>query len=719
MERSGEAWVNKSWRLVIVKVSFVLLAHEKPEQLKDLLGSLLNAGSNVYVHHDATTSGDLPAAVARWGYDQLPGKIYFAKRVKVVWGEWSIVQATLNCMEAIQQHDTDSDYFMLISGSCMPVKPIHLLEQYLAESGKDHIEAVNAEKYTWVTAGLQKQRWSKYHFFNWRYQTFLFDTSLKIQRKLKIKRVLPLKHTAHMGSQWWCLRRSTLDKVWSLYLNKPILKRFYRRTWVPDELFFQTIVANLVPETERSSELITRYTFNSWGVPRVYYNNDYAELLGEDRFFVRKVSHRAVKLRERLSAIAPMQVDEFASLLEAAEPERQQLQADAMLAKHIELNRWHSLAASIENPYDYIKSIPNPMLVLIGSDREAKAQALAELDRLDQTIVYGDLFDKYEVGAGYANRQGLIAEKGDVALMRHRWYLQLGDIAYNNPGKTLVFSLGANALEYLQVLRWNSDCHIVMVDRNAGSVINVDLMSDLYLKSKVLHLLLDRHCELSRVSTLLVAELTSILQEQQWGIRSFNRMLSNYQARVRWPSLLTNNHNHLDFLESVYSKVIVFVYEDKSALEGIEYYLNNALSTPLYYDLFSVIPGNDDTLDWHYYLADLAHLNARLYTGVLAIAIDISSIKHLGTLRWMRNLLVISLEDENAQLPIKSDLSFSVYGKKDKFSASARLVFRELDSLMKGRACDYIALPPLEQRWVEKEINEFLQFMPFRVAQAR
>ena len=73
---------------------------------------------------------------------------------------------------------------------------------------------------------------------------FLFDTALKIQRKLKIKRTPPLKHTAYMGSQWWCLRRSTLEKVWSLYQNKPILKKFYRRTWVPDELFFQTMVAN-------------------------------------------------------------------------------------------------------------------------------------------------------------------------------------------------------------------------------------------------------------------------------------------------------------------------------------------------------------------------------------------------------------------------------------------------------------------------------------------
>lgn len=175
-----------------MKVSFILLAHEHPAHLKSLIEPLLKAGSNIYVHHDASSSGDLKSEVVKWGFDAYPGKIYHADRVKVVWGEWSIVQATLNCLAQVKLHDTDSDYFMLISGSCMPIKPVELLEKYLQRSGKDHIEAVNAQEHKWVTAGLQKQRWTKYHFFNWRYQQPLFDNSLKLQRKLKINRKIPL-----------------------------------------------------------------------------------------------------------------------------------------------------------------------------------------------------------------------------------------------------------------------------------------------------------------------------------------------------------------------------------------------------------------------------------------------------------------------------------------------------------------------------------------------
>ena len=442
-------------------MSFVLLAHEHPDNLKDLLRALLTAGSNVYVHHDATAFGDLPTAIESWGYDQLPGNIYFAKREKVVWGEWSIVQATLNCIEAIQQHDTDSDYFMLLSGSCMPVKPIHLLEKYLKKSGKDHIEAVNAEKYTWVTAGLQKQRWSKYHFFNWRYQNFLFEASLTIQHLLKIKRKLPLNHTAYMGSQWWCLRRNTLLKLLEVYRKNPLLKIFYRRTWVPDELFFQTLVANLVPNEQISKTLLTRYAFNKWGVPRVYYNDDYPELLGEKRFFVRKVSHRATVLRKRLAEIASMEVESFADMLKSAEEERQVLETRIRLRENIEFNRWHSLESSLENPYDYIKSIPNSMIIVIGASRATKRDVLAELDELDNTVVYGDLFDNREVGAGYPNRDGITAGPKDVTLMQHCWHQQLGDIAFQHPGKTIVFALGDNAQKYLEALRWKRNALVI------------------------------------------------------------------------------------------------------------------------------------------------------------------------------------------------------------------------------------------------------------------
>lgn len=716
MERFGQARAFEPRGVVTMKVSFILLAHEKPEQLKDLLGALLSAGSNVYCHHDASSQGNLPGAVAEWGFDSLPGKVYFAKPVKVVWGEWSIVQATLNCLDLVRQHDTDSDYFMLISGSCMPVKPVHLLEQYLAESGKDHIEAVNAETTKWVTAGLQKQRWSKYHFFNWRFQPWRFDTSLKIQRKLKISRKIPLRHTAHMGSQWWCLRRGTLLSVLELVERNPSLKRFYRRTWVPDELFFQTMVANTVPKAELTDELLTRYKFNSWGIPRVYYDDDYPELLAESKFFVRKVSHRAAALREKLRQIAPMQIDQFSDLLDTSEQERLEYRDRLEMYAWIEKNRWHSLESFEENHYDYIKSVPNAMLILIGSDEKTKREALKELDKLDNTTVYGDLFDRHEINAGFDGKAASPLSPDATALMRHTWHLQLGDISFQNPGKMIVFSLGDNALSYLEVLRWKTNCHVLMVDRDRVDSIDENLMSDLYLKSKVLHLLLDRHCEMSRVSLPMIKETVNHFMVKKWSVRSFLKMLRHHETQVRWPGLLSEHHDHWEFLKAIYSKIIIFVHDDPRHLVPVEHLLSCSYNVPLYRAPLKVIPANDNSLDWHYYLADLAHLNAKVHHGVLALAMDRASLKHLDTFRWKRNLLVVALDYEPNDVTESHDIEYTLHGYRAVSNNLARVsVFSDLNELMSDYHCQYVSVPFHDTQWMSRELQDFLRITPLNM----
>lgn len=675
-----------------MKVSFILLAHEPAEKLKSLLGALLGAGSNVFVHHDASTPGNLAEAVASWGYDQLPGKIYFADRVKVVWGEWSIVQATLNCIDKIHQHDEDSDYFMLLSGSCMPVKPVKMLEEHLAQSGKDHIEAVNAEKYSWITAGIQKERWSHYHFFNWRYQQRRFDYSLKLQGKLKVDRKIPLGHNPHMGSQWWCLRRSTVFSIHDLVARQPVLRRFYKRTWVPDELFFQTMVANLVPQNEIVDELITRYRFNEWGIPRVYYDDDIVELLAEDKFFVRKVSHSAPRLRARLQQLAVMESDEFATHLEQdCQGELQALRSHLNLVEHIRGNHWFNLASHQENKFDYIKSIPNRFIVLVGGDRETKRMALTTLDSMQDTVVYGDLFDPKEVGAGYENTGFLGVSKDSVRLALHTWHQVLGDIAYHAPGKTIVFSLGRNAKEFLDVLRWSPRVNILMIDGKYTDYHSRMVMEDLYLKSQTYYKLQQRNCHLSRISNVNLNELVEHCMKNSHSWRYFLGELKSNQARQKWPSLLRRDHDHYAFLKALRSRMIVLITENEMDRRKVVGLIQDNHAINVFSNVFGVIPRGDRTLDWHYYLSDLAYLNARA-TGehVFAMHLPTDDIPRLETLRWKKGLLVIHVEGKDAtsdSVVLKPKGAMDQLKFQDRVQAERDL----LATYMQERQCDFLS----------------------------
>jgi hypothetical protein len=81
------------------------------------------------------------------------------------------------------------------------------------------------------------------------------------------------------------------------------VQRFFATTWVPDEIFFQTLVAQLVPANSIRSRPLTFLIFTDYGVPVTFHDDHHDLLLAQDYLFARKISPDAVKLRERLGAL--------------------------------------------------------------------------------------------------------------------------------------------------------------------------------------------------------------------------------------------------------------------------------------------------------------------------------------------------------------------------------------------------------------------------------
>ncbi|TAG19185.1 MAG: glycosyl transferase, partial [Rhodobacterales bacterium] len=77
----------------------------------------------------------------------------------------------------------------------------------------------------------------------------------------------------------------------------------FRTTWIPDETFFQTIVAHLVPEREIRSRTLTFLMFTDYGMPATFYDDHHDLLLAQEYLFARKISPDALTLKERLGAL--------------------------------------------------------------------------------------------------------------------------------------------------------------------------------------------------------------------------------------------------------------------------------------------------------------------------------------------------------------------------------------------------------------------------------
>jgi hypothetical protein len=182
------------------------------------------------------------------------------------------------------------------------------LKRFLeAHPGIEHIEAIDHTKGKWVTDGLHDERWQYRHFTSWRDNPGLFDRIWHLQRDLGFKVTPPDGIKPHFGSQWWTLSWPTISRILEL-AKTPAIRKFFLRTWVPDEMFFQTMVAKVVPKRRISGRNLNFYHFNKKGVPLVFHADHLDFLAAQPHFFARKIAPRSQFLRDRLEELASSRI---------------------------------------------------------------------------------------------------------------------------------------------------------------------------------------------------------------------------------------------------------------------------------------------------------------------------------------------------------------------------------------------------------------------------
>lgn len=286
----------------MARIAYILLCHKDAESIIRQAERLTAAGDFVAIHLDARAPRAAYASLRQALADN-PNVVFARRRLRCGWGEWSLVAATLLAVEAAEAAFPRATHFYMISGDCMPIKPAERIRAVLDADDVDHVECVDFHDGGWIKTGLRDERLIYRHWFNERRSKRLFYTALDIQKRLGLRRRVPDDLRVMIGSQWWCLRRRTVEAVLDLCRARPDIVRFFRRTWIPDETFFQTLVRHLVPAVEIRSRSPTFLMFSDYGMPVSFYNDHYDLLVGQDFLFARKISNEAHDLRRRLGEL--------------------------------------------------------------------------------------------------------------------------------------------------------------------------------------------------------------------------------------------------------------------------------------------------------------------------------------------------------------------------------------------------------------------------------
>ncbi|MBN7784424.1 hypothetical protein JYP51_05795 [Ponticoccus gilvus] len=273
-------------------VGVVMLVHTAFDRAEQVARHWSAAGCPVVIHVDKAVKTDR--------YDRFVQAlsdletVLFSKRHRCEWGTWGLVAASQDASELMLTRFAEVRHVYLTSGSCLPLRPVEELIDYLADRPRtDFIESATTADVPWTVGGLDEERFTLHFPFSWRRNRYLFDAFVELQRRVGYRRSLPNGIVPHMGSQWWCLTRQTLSAI----LQDPERRKYdayFRRVWIPDESYFQSLARLYSTNIESRSLTLSKFDFQ--GKPHIFYDDHLQLLRRSDCFVARKIWPHAGRL---------------------------------------------------------------------------------------------------------------------------------------------------------------------------------------------------------------------------------------------------------------------------------------------------------------------------------------------------------------------------------------------------------------------------------------
>ncbi len=266
-------------------VGIVMLVHTALDRAEQVIRAWVAGGCPVVVHVDTKVNKRTNARFVAALSDL--AMVKFCRRYRCEWGTWGIVAASQAASELLLTSFPAVRHVYLGSGSCLPLRPVSELRRYLdARPNTDFIESATTADVPWTVGGLSTERFTLRFPFSWRRHRLLFDRYVALQRKVGFKRRIPAGLVPHMGSQWWCLTRRTLSAI----LQDPereTYDAYFRRVWIPDESYFQTLARVYSQHIESRSLTLSKFDFQ--GKPHIFYDDHLQLLRRSDCFVARKI----------------------------------------------------------------------------------------------------------------------------------------------------------------------------------------------------------------------------------------------------------------------------------------------------------------------------------------------------------------------------------------------------------------------------------------------
>ena len=287
-----------------MKIAYLVLCHTDINHVKRLAKKLTKNNCNsVYIHIDKKVNDQS----FHNELSKIPSVYIVEDNVKVFWGGYSSVEATLRLIECAVKNG-NYDRYILLQGLDYPLVSNEQISKFFIEN-KD-VEFIRA-------CNITKSR-DKYHYSKCRYYWFYDNINILkrclnfISKKLdlKIRRGYIFsnnkKYDIYWGAAQWALTEDCIKYILNFKNNNPRFNKYFKHVFPPDETYFHTIIFNSKFKqmtTNKKEESEKKYLVN-WrnlhyfeydGFIKVFNHRDFEFLKERSELFIRKVNSKESK----------------------------------------------------------------------------------------------------------------------------------------------------------------------------------------------------------------------------------------------------------------------------------------------------------------------------------------------------------------------------------------------------------------------------------------
>lgn len=275
-----------------MNIAYIVLCHKNVKQINEMIDLLNDEKNAFFIHIDKKSSIEDKLKKADNIFILSP-----EKRIDILWGDISMIQATYNLLESVFQSKRKFDYVWLISGQDFPIKNKDAINQYLeSNQGKNFIEIIGPQQ---VGYNRLKKR-NELYYPQWMKKMNLFSKIIKfmymiltggLNRTIILKRKNNLNTEFYFGSQWWTLTYECAKEIFEMMADKKYIN-YYSSCLVPDESIIQT----LFMKSSYRNAYQDKLTYVNWNGqinhPKTFTIDDYNELCNSKYFMARKFDEK-------------------------------------------------------------------------------------------------------------------------------------------------------------------------------------------------------------------------------------------------------------------------------------------------------------------------------------------------------------------------------------------------------------------------------------------